>query len=168
MREAVEELLNRYPEATLQDIYKTMYQDRFGVAHILAERDVMSRYIAKEVYSTSGECECYYEPCGWRGEYVRIDLRAVRDGLLSADELAEKLIATAALAEDVSSAEWQQEWASILEVSSDLVTGLENYESDLLLLNECAAQCQTVHHSEAYRVAYSPHYRIVHRSLINK
>ena len=168
MRAAVEGLLNRYPEATLQDIYKTMYQDRFGVAHILAERDVMSRYIAKEVLQTSGECECYYEPCGWRGEYVRIDLRAVRDGLLSADELAEKLIATAALAEDVSSAEWQQEWASILEVSSDLVTGLENYESDLLLLNECAAQCQTVHHSEAYREAYSPHYRIVHRSLINK
>jgi hypothetical protein len=168
MRAAVEELLNRYPEATLQDIYKTMYQDRFGVAHILAERDVMSRYIAKEVYSTSGECECYYEPCGWHGEYVRVDLRAVRDGLISADELADMLLATATLAEDVTSAEWHQEWASIVEVCGDLIMGLENYESDIPLLNECAAQCQTVHHSEAYREAYSPHYRIVHRSLLGE
>lgn len=165
MRTAVEELLDRYPEATLMDIYKTMYQDRFGVAHILAEREVMRRYIAKEVALTSGRCECYYEPCGWRGEYVRVDLRAVRDGLLSADELADMLIATASLAEDVTATEWQHEWATICEVCDDLVVDLDGYDSDLQKLSQLAIECQTVHHSDSYREAYNPHYRIVHRSL---
>lgn len=163
---AVERLLDRYPEATLEDVYKTMFQDRFGVAHILAERDVMCRYIAKEVGLTSGECECYYEPCGWRGDYVRVDLRAVRDGLLSAEELADMLIVTATLSEDVTATEWHQEWATICEVCGDLVVGLDGYDADLHTLQQLALQCQTVHHSDSYREAYAPHYRIVHRSLI--
>lgn len=166
MRMGVETMLNRYPEATLQDIYKTMYQDRFGVAHILAERDVMCRYIAKEVGLTVGQCECYYEPCGWRGEYVRVDLRAVRDGLITAERLTDMLIATAALAGDVDAVKWQEEWNTICEVCDDLVVGLDDYDSDLQTLSQLAIECQTVHHSDSYREAYNPHYRIVHRSLL--
>lgn len=168
MRTAVEELLDGYPKATLMDIYKTMYQDRFGVAHILAEREVMRRYIAKEVALTSGECECYYESCGWRGEYVRVDLRAVRDGLIKAEELTDMLIATATLADDVDAAKWQEEWAAICEVCDDLIVGLDSYDSDLQTLSQLAIECQTVHHSDSYREAYNPHYRIVHRSLIGQ
>lgn len=161
-------MLDRYPEATLQDVYKTMYQDRFGVAHILAERAVMCRYIGKEVGLTSGECDSYYEPCGWRGEYVRVDLRAVRDGLLSAEELADMLVATAALAADPSTTDWPGEWAQIVEACGSIVTGLENYDSDVVQLNEVALRGQTVHHSDGYREAYNPHYRIVHRSLVDE
>lgn len=166
MRMAVEMLLDRYPEATLQDIYKTMYQDRFGVAHILAEHDVMCRYIAKEVGLTAGPCDNYYEPCGWRGEYVRVDLRAVRDGLITAEELTDMLIETAVLADDVDAAMWQEEWSTICEVCDDLVIGLDGYDSDLQMLIQLAAECRTVHHSDSYREAYNPHYRIVHRSLL--
>lgn len=64
MRVAVERLLDRYPEATLQDIYKTMFQDRFGTAHLLSERSVVRDYIAKEVEHAKGECQKYYEACG--------------------------------------------------------------------------------------------------------
>lgn len=168
MRTAVEELLNCYPEATLQDIYKTMYQDRFGVAHILAERDVMCGYIVKEVGLTSGKCERYYEPCGWRGEYVRVDIRAVRDGLLTAEELADMLILTAALATDAPTADWPKEWALIVDACGGIATRLDNYDSDVVQLNDVALRGQTVHHSDGYREAYNPHYRIVHRSLVGE
>ena len=70
------------------------------------------------------------------------------------------------LADDVDAAKWQEEWAAICEVCDDLIVGLDGYDSDLQTLSQLAIECQTVHHSDSYREAYNPHYRIVHRSLL--
>ena len=49
MREYVESFLLRYPEATLQDIYKGSFQDYFGPAHIVSDREAAKRYILREL-----------------------------------------------------------------------------------------------------------------------
>ena len=41
----------RYPEATLQDIYKGSFQDVFGPAHILTNREAVVNYIKHEMES---------------------------------------------------------------------------------------------------------------------
>lgn len=170
MRVAVERLLDRYPAATLQDIYKTMFQDRFGVAHLLAQRDVVREYIAKEMGECSGKCDTYYEACGWRGDHVRVDLRAIRDGVISLDELTDAFMRSAEnciIADSTTLAEWQNEWATISEVCRDLFATLDNYEQDSTMLAELIASGRyVVHHSRAYNEAYHPHYRIVHRSML--
>ena len=53
MRVAVRQLLDRYPAATLQDVYKTMFQDRFGVAHLLSDRAKVKAYIEQETLECS-------------------------------------------------------------------------------------------------------------------
>lgn len=170
MRSAVERLIDRYPAATLQDAYKSMFQDRFGVAHLLAERDAVREYIAKEVELTTGECEEYYEACGWRGDYVRVDLRAVRDGVISLDELTDRFMRSAErgiAADSLALEEWRIEWLTISTVCRELLVGLEGYQQDSTKIAELiAAGKYVVHHSRRYNDHYKPHYRIVHHSLI--
>lgn len=170
MRSAVELLLDRYPTATLQDVYKSMFQDRFGVAHLLSERDAVRKYIAQEVERTEGECMEYYEACGWRGDYVRVDLRAVRDGAISLDELTDRFIRSAERgikADSLALEEWEKEWTTISIVCRDLFVGIEGYQQDSIKIAELIAEGKyVVHHSRRYNEAYHPHYRIVHQSLI--
>ena len=39
----------KYPESTLQDIYKGSFQDVFGPAHILTDREAVTKYIKYEM-----------------------------------------------------------------------------------------------------------------------
>mgnify|MGYP003549132794 CR=1 FL=1 len=169
MRGAVEQLLDRYPAATLQDVYKSMFQDRFGVAHLLSGRDAVREYIAKEVDSTEGECEEYYEACGWRGDYIRVDIRAVRDGVMSIDELTDRFMRSAECGPKIDSVTleaWQHEWTTISTVCRDLLVEIDGYQQDSTNIAELIASGRYVlHHSRRYNEAYKPHYRIVHKSL---
>lgn len=170
MRVAVENTLDRYPAATLQDIYKSMFQDRFGVAHMLSGRDTVRGYIERETSSCEGECSDYFEACGWRGDYLRVDLRAVRDGVLSLDELTDMFIRSAERgikADSVALGDWDKEWHTINVVCRDLLMGIDGYQQDSTHLAELIASGRyVVHHSRKYNDAYHPHYRIVHRTMI--
>ncbi len=170
MRVAVDRLLDRYPEATLQDIYKTMFQDRFGPAHLLSERSVVRDYIAKEVEQAEGKCLKYYDACGWRGDYIRVDLRVVRDEVMSIDELTDRFMRSAECGPKIDSAAleaWQREWTTINTVCRDLLVEIDGYQQDSTNIAKLIASGRYVlHHSCRYNEAYKPHYRIVHKSLM--
>ncbi|MBQ3174322.1 MAG: hypothetical protein IJB56_08520 [Alistipes sp.] len=179
MRHAVDALLDSYPEAKLQDVYKSMFQGRFGVAHMLGSREAVEAYIEREVQLCEGEivkdggvAECYLEPCGWRGDYVRVDLRAVCDGVMTVKELADIFVCSAAyapLADDVALEVWAEEWNTILEVCHPRLRVIDGFERDSMLLAELIAGGEyVVHHSRRYNECYAPHYRIVHCSLLEE
>ena len=51
-REAfVRSYLEKYPESTLVDIYKGSFQDVFGPAHLLTDKETVTRYIQYEIKS---------------------------------------------------------------------------------------------------------------------
>lgn len=174
MRRAVDALLDSYPEATLQDVYKSMFQGRFGVAHMLGSREAVEAYIEREVQlcDDGGKVESYLEPCGWRGDYVRVDLRAVRDGVMTVEELADLFVRSAAYAPRVDDAvleAWSEEWNTILEVCHPRLRVIDGFERDSMLLAELIAGGEyVVHHSRRYNECYAPHYRIVHCSLLEE
>lgn len=176
MRGAVSAMLDRYPAATLQDIYKSMFQDRFGVAHMLGSREAVVAYIERELLmledSDDGraKADSYFEPCGWRGDFVRVDLRAVRDGAMSVDELATMFINSANEAPEADSftlRAWAAEWDTILEACYASLSAIEGFQRDSTLLAAMIARGEyVVHHSRRYNDHYAPHYRIVHKSQV--
>lgn len=170
MERSVVELLERYPAATLQDIYKTMFQDRFGVAHMLASRERVKEYITTETGLANGDTQHYTEACGWRGDYIRVDLRAIRDGIISADELSDAFMASAELGIEITTESieaWQREWNEIVRVCHPMLRRIESFKSDSAAIAKHIAEGSYVmHHSEAYNAHYAPHYRIVHRTMI--
>ena len=168
---AVEELVERYPSATLQDIYQSCFQDHFGVAHLLADRERVKGYIEYELSTADSLVGAYYEPCGWRGNFVRVNLLAVHDGHLTADELTDAFMASAAYSKNEVTEEWLAEWQTILRLIKEegLDRALVGFSVDSTQLARLLGEGKYVmHHSASFRDAYHPHYRIIHRSVFEE
>ena len=46
---AIERQMATYPESTLQDIYKSFYQEHFGPGHIISDTASARRYLMREL-----------------------------------------------------------------------------------------------------------------------
>jgi hypothetical protein len=164
MRSAIEMQLVTYPESTLQDIYKSFYQEHFGPGHIISDTASARRYLMKEL-SEMGETQSpYFEPTGSQGDYVRVYLSAVSDSLITAEQLLDAFVRSANLWQEPTIS-WMEKWETIVSIIQANKIELEGFETDLPLLTEAARNNQAVHHSRRYNEAYHTHYRIVERGI---
>ena len=139
------------------------------MAHALADRERVVEYIKRETESAVTFETDYAEPCGWRGNFVRINLKAVAEGKISAQTLADAFIASAIEVTEADLEAWKCEWQDIESFVRDIYPTLESLEEDskaiALLLSEGK---YVMHHSCHYNAAYTPHYRIVSRKEYEK
>ena len=164
VRQAIERQLKNYPESTLQDVYKSFYQDRFGPGHMIADVASARQYLMYELSQMTDKSSIYYEPTGNEGRFVRVYLSAVADSLITADQLLDAFVRSANRVQE-SSKDWATEWLHIEEniIKNDIQ--INGFEADTALLREASRNQQAIHHSRAYNAAYHPHYRIVERSI---
>ena len=164
VRSAIERQMTNYPESTLQDIYKSFYQEHFGPGHIISDTASARRYLIREL-SEMGETQSpYFEPTGSQGDYVRVYLSAVTDSLITAEQLLDAFVRSANSRQEPT-INWLEQWEAIVSIIQVNKIELEGFETDLPLLTEAARNNQAVHHSRRYNEAYHPHYRIVERSI---
>ena len=164
VRSAIERQLVTYPESTLQDIYKSFYQEHFGPGHIINDTASARHYLMREL-SEMGETQSpYFEPTGSQGYYVRVYLSAIADSLITAERLLDAFIRSANLWQEPA-ASWLDKWEAIVSIIQTNKMEIGNFETDLPLLTEAARNNQAVHHSSRYNEAYHPHYRIVERGI---
>ena len=169
VRRTLDSQLAAYPESTIQDIYKTFYQDRFGSGHMIADTISARDYLAYEVGEAAHDSVAnpYYEPTGAQGRYIRVYLRCVNEQLISEDELFDAFLRSAKPTENTTNS-WEQEWQNLLdELGPETVASLDR-DSVLEELNLAAATDHAVRHSAAYRSAYHPHYRIVEKTIFEQ
>lgn len=168
--ESVAMLFSTYPQATLQDVYKTCFQDYFGVAHLLGSREQVYNYICSELgasdYVEGGR---YYEPCGWQGNYYRVYLGAIKDGHITADILTDAFMASTPAVAPTVTEDWINQWKQIENVVVENYPNLYNLKEDKEAIEEMLNQGKYVmHHSRRYNKAYHPHYRIIRRDLFER
>ena len=168
--EAVEQSVGRqmtdYPEGRLQDLYKSFFQDRFGPGHIISDRESALDLILSELEQLDGSASPLIEPCGWEGNYIRLGLSAVRDGLISAEALTDALMESAVPIPDDAIACWREEWKAILTVIEKHYPGIPDLQRDKQTLDSLLSVGQySCHHSRAYNMAYHPHYRIIKKEI---
>ncbi len=167
VRSAIERQLVTYPGSTLQDIYKSFYQEHFGPGHIISDTASVRRYLMKEL-SEMGEIQSpYFEPTGCQGDYVRVYLSAVADSLITAEQLLDAFVRSAN-SRQKPVVSWMEKWQAIISIIQANKIELKGFETDLPLLTEAARNSQAVHHSRRYNEAYHPHYRIVERSIFER
>ena len=164
MRSAIERQLTTYPEFTLQDIYKSFYQEHFGPGHIISDTATARRYLMLELSEMGKTASPYFEPTGSQGDYVRVYLSAIADSLITAERLLDAFIRSANLWQEPA-ASWLDKWEAIVSIIQTNKMEIGNFETDLPLLTEAARNNQAVHHSSRYNEAYHPHYRIVERGI---
>ncbi|MBR5630840.1 MAG: hypothetical protein IKW82_04260 [Bacteroidales bacterium] len=167
VRSAIERQLVTYPGSTLQDIYKSFYQEHFGPGHIISDTASVRRYLMKEL-SEMGEIQSpYFEPTGCQGDYVRVYLSAVADSLITAEQLLDAFVRSAN-SRQKPVVSWMEKWQAIISIIQANKIELKGFETDLPLLTEAARNNQAVHHSRRYNEAYHPHYRIVERGIFER
>jgi hypothetical protein len=163
-REAVERILTahfeRRPLMRATDFYKLLYQGVFGVGHIMGEGapDWLERE-AEGLNLQEHPKEPLLEEVSADGKMVRVNLRPYLrqglplGGLFTAMEETSRV--------EVSSEEFKEAWAvfKALVASGRLKVDMGEFKAlDDELWRE---GCHPHHHSEAYRDAYHPAYRVV-------
>ena len=146
-----------YPALTLTDLFKALYQSAFGCEHLVADSSAAEAYIAAEAEGA--------RPCGRKsvepldGPYVRVHLDMLKKGL-SARTLA-RLFALSAEHRDGAQAEFEKKLAVLTEMIRRGELPFDADEAERAISAWRAAGFPPCHHSEAFRQAYAPAYRLV-------
>ena len=168
IKKAILQLVADYPEATLQDVYKSFYQAHFGPEHFISDTASVHQYLIYEIEVAKTDIvpAPYYEPTGANGEYIRVHLRCVAEGKVSAETLFHAFIDSKR--NRCNAIPWVTEWQKIIETIDRMDLPSLADEELRKTLDEYAQIDQAVRHSEQYRQAYHPHYRIVRKDIFEQ
>ena len=171
----VEGFVNRqmqaYPKSRLLDIYKSCFQDYMGAEHLVSDRQMVKAYLDEELNTTSLDdlMPWYYEPCGIEGNYVRVSLRTVKEGIIQENLLLDAFIRSANNKERPSVDSWREQWHKIIGTIEQMNLNLPSYSEDKQFIDSIlSAGKYAISHSPDYREAYHPHYRIVERNIFER
>ena len=163
---AVERMLSDYPASTLQDIYKSFFQDRFGPGHIVADTAQAAVYLRHELESVDNLDVKLYEPTGEHCNYYRVALAAIASGKVPFDTYLSCFLRSVREVETVDVEVWAAEWALKEKVIASMDLGLSGYAEDAAAIEEMLSSGHyAVHHSKQYNAHYAPHYRIIAKDI---
>ena len=169
VRMAIEGWMSQYPESQYADIYKNFFQDSFGPGHLLTDMAGARRYLEAELQDPGAMDGPLYEPTGSRGNYVRVNLSLIRDGVIPLEMFFDAFVRSMEGIAFPAPEEWRREWAEIDSVVDDMGLSLPDMEADRkLVAGRLASEDFAVHHSERYNAAYSRHYRIIRSDIFER
>lgn len=166
-REKVKALLlehhERRPLMRGTDYYKLLYQGVFGVGHIMGDGawGRLTREAAGLDLDDQPD-EPLVEAVSADGAMVRVNLRPYLRGGHHLEALFEAMKATALV--EGSTDEFMEAWTVLIELVHEGLIEIDPSELEEELREKGVTPH---HHSEAYREAYSPAYRVVKRETLN-
>jgi hypothetical protein len=169
IQSAVEIQLKHYPKSTLQDIYKSFFQDEFGPGHMAPDSAGAAGYLEYELAGMSSRKDYTAEPCGTGEHFYRVPLDLVKDGIIPKDVFMVAFLNSARDFKEPHIGPWKQKWAEIFAEIEMMDLDLPGFEADKKMLEEMLDSGEyVVHHSRAYTEAYDPHYRIMSKAAWDK
>jgi len=164
------EQIENHPNQTLQDVYKSCYQDEYGPGHLISNESSAINSLFQEINSIEKDYNppTLIEKTGIYGNYLRVDLTLVRDGIVPFFVLFRALTISATIGGQKSDKNWDKIWNEIAQAIIDSDLRFENLEEDLKRLEIISkSDDKVVHHSETYENTYHPHYRIIEKNVFN-
>ncbi len=160
--------LQSYPKSRLLDIYKSCFQDYMGVEHLVSDRKSVKAYLDEELNTTSLDelMPWYYEPCGIESCYYRVSIRAIKEGIITEDQLLDAFIRSANSETRPSVESWSDRWHMIIGTIDQMKLDLPDFQEDKQFIDSVLSVGKyAISHSPDYRNAYHPHYRIVEKRI---
>ena len=154
------EQLHNHPSAQPRDVVKLCYQAAFGAEHLLQDIDRARAFLLKESEETKAKDIPLYEPIS--AEICRVNLAAWKYHGMPVEWLFQMFAASFGKRENGESLFWEYlkiagaVWTEENRSLEDLETYLSDYRKEGL---------HPVHHSDIYREAEQPAYRIVDRKF---
>lgn len=161
-----------FPEAELRDVYKYCFQDKFGAAHIITDSQSCANYIKEEIDKCDTSVWRYdrlYEPLEIYGNYVRVNILAIKQGKITTGQLVSALLRSGTPPDSASLAEWPQEWNKIEKDLHNMTIPFANFKQDSTYIAELFNNGMYVfHHSKRFNQVYHYSYRLIRRDIFEK
>lgn len=165
---AIVRQLNDYPESHYRDVYKNFMQDNYGPGHILKDKKAAKAYLDSELAETNEFGGPLYEPTGYRGNFYRVNLSLIKDGIISEDKYFDAFVRSVKGIRNPKIEDWKKEWAEIEEAYRDLGITLPEEDADRDAIEAQLSRNDFVmHHSEAFNRSSNFHYRIFSRRIFD-
>ena len=151
------EQIKNHPNQTLQDVYKSCYQDEYGPGHLIANESSAIKSLYSEINSIENDYDpiTLFEQTGLKGNYLRVDLTLIRDGKIPFFVLFRALVFSAKIGGQKTDENWDKIWSEIVEAIKKSDLKFENFEKDLEELDKISkSDDKVVHHSEMYENTY--------------
>ena len=160
-REAILLHCEQYPELEIQDIFKFIFQSACGCEHMVSDHKRALQYIRCE-YADMINREPKIDALD--GDYSRVHLSCIGEDL-SAKELTDMF---------VRSARHEPDGRVKIQEKLSVARGLIKSGQIKLDLNEFDAATEewknlgfpAIHHSDKFKAAYHPAYRVIHNDLL--
>jgi hypothetical protein len=172
MRQVLEVHIARYPEMQVEDLYKLLHQAAMGSEHAIPSREAAEQWLNREVEALAdppaqlGD-EPLIEPISPAGRLVRVNLRPyLREGR-DMDLLLDAFVRTA---EQYSgnTVTLDRYCRSAVDLAREGALPFSPYELQVRFAELKRQGYPAAHHSEAYREAYGPSYRVVVREFLTQ
>ena len=173
-RDFIELKLVAYPESRAQDIYKSFCQDNLGPEHLIPNPATAADYLQEELQTYQEDLDSLrykapakrYDFVGDQCNYVRVDLSVILDGLVAEETFLDAFIRSANEGKRATEEEWVKKWKEVSKILRKDFKDIPDLDQDLHTLDSLVAEGHYImHHSQAYRDAYHPHYRIIARDI---
>ena len=174
---AIRQQLQDYPESRVQDIYKSFCQDNLGPGHLIPDPQSARNYLESEIQTFREDLDSarydapsiMYYPVGDNGNYVRVDLSVVLDGLVSEETYLDAFVRSANEGKRLTEEQWVAKWREVEKVIKKDFPDIPDAVKDLEMIDSYVEKGDLImHHSEAFSNAYNPHYRIIARDIFEK
>jgi hypothetical protein len=162
LRQAIENQMKLYPASTLQDLYKSFFQDEYGPGHMAPDSAGAAEYLDYELEGMVSRHDYSAVPCGAGINFYRVPLDLVKDSIIPEGMYLSAFMISAKDFKTPDIEVWKAKWAAILSEIEAMKLQLPDFEQDKAAISEMLSQGETVvHHSPAFIQAYDPHYRIM-------
>ena len=169
--------LQDYPETRVQDIYKSFCQDNLGPGHLIPDPQSARNYLESELRTFKEDLDSarydapsiMYYPVGDQGNYVRVDLSVVLDGLVGEETYLDAFVRSANEGMRLTEEQWVAKWREVEKVIKKDFPDIPEAKEDLEMIDSYVEKGDLImHHSEAFSDAYNPHYRIIAKDIFEK
>ena len=151
----------RYPLLQAQDLYKLAHQASLGSGHAVPNADAARQWLANELSELGpGPAEPLLDPIAPDAGVVRVHLRPFLAGGGDAGQLADAFVRTANEFRG-SLANLKSCWGRVEIIAGAGVLPFPEAEVRYVGEQVAAMDFPAVHHSDAFRAAYRPAYRVV-------
>ena len=160
--------IHRYPELEVRDVYKLLYQGAMGQEHLMNDAPRFEQRLTEEFESVSGNDNApLWENLRPDGEIVRLNLAPykIRNG--NPGTLYTLCLWTASSFKG-NSEDLKMSWETFNKLCNE--GRLRKFDpEELSKLNEWLERHDypPIHHSDRYRQAYQPAYRLIRREFLN-
>lgn len=156
----------RYPKMLLADVYKLLHQRCLGNEHAVTNADHARRWLVRELDQLrEGPAEPLIDAISADGQLVRIHLRPFVRESRDVDVLVNAFVRTASLV-DGSIEALERALSVVATATSQGALPFDTDEARAVSTGMAAAGFPAAHHSDVYRTAYRPAYRVVDRRFL--